>query len=265
MSSAANGGRGHERPRHPATVVQAKVPYLAQGARGNEPPPHPATVVQPKRPHPAQGTQGDKRTRHPATVAQSKRPFLGARQPPHPATVAPQRTPHSATVAQAKVAHSATVAQPMDDLLLSDNRRQPNSVEWKGAGVLTIIPDHVYVSKIYLRGSWMSGRHQEILCKLERPYEGKYIRVSRTNGKDTFQYSAEWEHNMKEMPVLVEADPKDKLVAVGAIVSAFLDAHRMWEYYDQADCHSFAQSIFKTLTGLSANGSSMDSDEDSFM
>lgn len=156
----------------------------------------------------------------------------------------------------------------MKDSLSSDflddnqSQRAPNTIKWKGAGWQTVIPDHVYLRKVYLRGSWTDGKHQEVLCELQRPYQGKYIRMSRTNGEDTFQYSAEWEFK-NEMPVLKEADPVDVHVAVGTIVMAFLKAHKDWPYYDQADCQVFAQAIFKTLTEDPKEGSS--DEEDSFM
>jgi hypothetical protein len=156
--------------------------------------------------------------------------------------------------------------QDLDDL---SDKRTPNKVKWKGAGWQTAIPDNIYVKKVYLLGDWTSGRHQEVLCELERPYEGKYIRVSRTNGEDTFQYSATWEFK-NPMPVLAESAPKDVHVAVGTIAMVFLEVHSQWEYYDQAGCQVFAQEIFKKLTGVKPGGdkgkskSSKDSDDDDF-
>jgi hypothetical protein len=107
------------------------------------------------------------------------------------------------------------------------------------------------VSKIYLRGSHTASQHQEVLCQVGV----KYIRLSRTNGVDTIQYGASWEHT-NAMPVLKETTLVGK--TVGDVVRAFDNTHKQWPSYEQADCQTFAQRIYDELTGA-------ESDDDSFM
>jgi hypothetical protein len=69
-TGGANGGQGpNERPPHPATMAQPKVPHPAMVAQGKGRPPHPATVAQPKVPHPAMVVQRKGLPPHPANGA----------------------------------------------------------------------------------------------------------------------------------------------------------------------------------------------------
>lgn len=131
----------------------------------------------------------------------------------------------------------------------------PNEIEEKRVDSFSP-SDGASVSKIFLRGDWTSGRHQEILCQVG----DNYIRLSRTNGTDTIQYGARWEHR-QQMPVLDETALVGK--TVGDVVQAFRDTHDRVPRYDQADCQVFAQRIFKCLTGSVPHGCS--DGEDSFM
>lgn len=114
--------------------------------------------------------------------------------------------------------------------------------------------DTTAVTKIFLRGEWTESRHQEVLCQVG----DDFIRLSRTNGSDTIQYGARWEHRI-EMPVLADA----KLVGktVGDVVRAFQDTHDGIPRYDQGDCQVFAQRIFKRLAGYTPSGSGGDDDD----
>src|SRR6478735_1150164 len=79
MSDGAREGRGaNQRPAHPATVVQPKVPHAATVQRKGLLP-HPATTTRPVRPP------------HPATVAQAKPALTRPAAPPPPPAIAVQR------------------------------------------------------------------------------------------------------------------------------------------------------------------------------
>lgn len=142
----------------------------------------------------------------------------------------------------------------MDDLFGSGSGGGPNEVVTKRVDEFSP-GSSTAVGKIYLRGSWTTGQHQEILCEVG----DNFIRLSRTNGSDTIQYGARWEHKI-QMPVLEET----KLVGktVGDVVQAFEDAHDSWPRYEQADCQAFAQRIFKRLAGYAPSGGG---DDDDFM
>ncbi len=100
------------------------------------------------------------------------------------------------------------------------------------------------IESVRLRGSWKSGEHQELLIKL---VDGIFVRISRTNGNDTFQVGAvESGRSKSPMPNLINATPVKSIKCSDAF-KAFADARSVAPRYEQADCHTFAQTIMASL------------------
>jgi hypothetical protein len=106
------------------------------------------------------------------------------------------------------------------------------------------LPQGTTITRVRLRGEWTEGRHQEVMCTLS---DSKLVRISRTNGADTFQYNAAEKHKI-EMPTLDEA-PADHSVDVPGLLTVFKAARKQRKFYDQGDCQVFAADVFRRLTG----------------
>jgi hypothetical protein len=104
------------------------------------------------------------------------------------------------------------------------------------------------VQDVRLRGSYDPGAHQELLCTLS---DGKLLRISRTNGSDTFQIGATEDGGTLVMPNLQRAvprHPKDKAYKVKRLKKVFKKVHDRMEKYSHGDCQVFAQAIWKEVT-----------------
>lgn len=98
-------------------------------------------------------------------------------------------------------------------------------------------------TRIRLRGNWTTGHHQELMINLNN---GKLLRISRSNGEDTFQVGANEDGNYV-MPTLVETVIPDNQITVRTALDAFGQVHRINPSYEQSDCHEFAHAIYRIL------------------
>ena len=123
------------------------------------------------------------------------------------------------------------------------------------------------------------------MCTLD---DGTLVRISRTQGSDTFQVGAAESHG-KPMDTLVSDEPLArtsrphgadrfqggaanllcndcpslatgkphplKKYTVHELLRRLLKTNKLWKFYFQADCHVFAQRIFEKVTGQKAQQS----------
>jgi hypothetical protein len=101
------------------------------------------------------------------------------------------------------------------------------------------------VTRVRLRGSWTTGNHQEVMLTLS---DGTLVRISRTNGSDTFQIGAQEEGASRNpMHTLIETNIPAGGPTCRAALQAFRMAHNAARSYEQADCHQFARSFYLAL------------------
>ncbi len=107
---------------------------------------------------------------------------------------------------------------------------------------------------VRLRGSWQDGIHQELICNLK---SGTLIRISRTNGGDTFQAGAVETHEGKDgkakpMPELRsnETHVSKRPFLVRDLLELFKRTRKGIRFYSQGDCQVFAQRIYQACTGV---------------
>ena len=137
-------------------------------------------------------------------------------------------------------------------------KAEPNSLKlssreenrfYKHSGVKT--------KTIRLRGrNYTEGTHHEVLATL---VNGIHVRISRTNGVDTFQIGALEVHEGKDMPTLAEHNPKGGSTCRD-LLSAFGEVRRNHPLYEQADCQAFAKSFIRKTADVDDN-----TQDDNFM
>lgn len=139
------------------------------------------------------------------------------------------------------------------------SKREKNSSIFKCKESRFHVIKEVPIGKIQLRGdSFTSGVHHELMIILENAIQ---IRISRTNGSDTFQLDA-ISAGSYDKNVLVEKKITDKKINARTALCAFSKARESRPYYDQADCQSFANEVYKIITGESTTPQV---DEEDFM
>ncbi len=105
----------------------------------------------------------------------------------------------------------------------------------------------VKTKTIKLRGrNYTEGTHHEVLATL---VSGIHVRISRTNGVDTFQIGALEVHKGKDMPTLVEYEPKGGSTCRD-LLSAFGEVRKSHPLYEQADCQAFAKSYIRKTANI---------------
>jgi hypothetical protein len=101
------------------------------------------------------------------------------------------------------------------------------------------------VVRVRLRGSWTTGNHQEVMLTLA---DGTLVRISRTNGSDTFQIGAqEAGASRNPMATLIENVVPAAGPTCREALEAFGTVHRNFPRYEQADCHEFARGFYLEL------------------
>ena len=121
---------------------------------------------------------------------------------------------------------------------------------------------HASVVRVRLRGAWAEGNHQEVMLDLNN---GELVRISRTNGSDTFQIGAAEEGRSKfPMKTLIEVQLNGRITCRDAF-SAFGDVHRAVPRYDQADCQVFAKRYMLAVAPEAESKFVSNELEDSFM
>ena len=101
------------------------------------------------------------------------------------------------------------------------------------------------VVRVRLRGSWTTGNHQEVMLTLA---DGTLVRISRTNGSDTFQIGAqEAGASRNPMATLIQTNVPAAGPTCRDALAAFGTVHRNFPRYEQADCHEFARRFYLEL------------------
>jgi hypothetical protein len=119
------------------------------------------------------------------------------------------------------------------------------------------------VTRIRLRGDWTSGKHQELMITLSGDI---LLRISRTNGEDTFQIGAVEEGRSKiPMPTLINRPIAGIKKTCGDALQAFGEVHRRHPKYEQADCQAFAKDVLLLLDPGAKSEFKTTSVEDDFM
>ncbi|MGF6668387.1 hypothetical protein [Pseudomonas monsensis] len=116
---------------------------------------------------------------------------------------------------------------------------------------------------ILLRGdSFITGTHHEVLIKL---VNGVNIRVSRTNGEDTFQIGAyETSGNGYTANTLKSFSSKGGFMCKD-VIKAFKKIHSLHPRYDQADCQVFARKVILEISDAKLTDFNISELEDDFI
>lgn len=132
-----------------------------------------------------------------------------------------------------------------DDVGLSTRPMSENSLKMSSDKQFSFhLHKNQKIEIVHLRGSWTSGAHQELLIKLK---SGVFVRISRTNGQDTFQIGAvEDGKSTNPMPILKSEVPRKPLTC-GDAFNVFGKFRKLWPRYEQSDCHGFAQFVMADL------------------
>lgn len=114
------------------------------------------------------------------------------------------------------------------------------------------------VSTVYLVGSHIAGCHQELRFLLQKDDDDDvslFARISRVNGRDTFQVGNgrpigdnDGDYDiMEDLPTLLEIDIMDRTMTVRDVKSALEQARNCMKRYDQGDCHALSQMVCDLL------------------
>ena len=135
-----------------------------------------------------------------------------------------------------------------------------------------ITPDRLVsleMKSISLVGSFISGHHQELRFLFKKMKQGGnnrtntnnkdtsnkgetttvFLRLSRTNGTDTFQIEDGETPEIfdGDLPVLMEVEKFPKPILLQHVKNAFDKSRDLIKRYDQGDCQILSQMIFEDL------------------
>ena len=99
-----------------------------------------------------------------------------------------------------------------------------------------------------MTGSYTAEQHQEVIISLQNE---TFVRISRTNGSDTFQVCVteeeiEWVEQF-ELPTLKSFDTTRKGLTLKDVKAAYDEVYAAIPRYDQGNCQALSQMIIEAL------------------